>query len=84
MDVVAERFIELVAIQHYRELDPIEKKELVESYRELVRRYKPTIEKEWEKAKIRKLIFLAFQTADGAWLSELYDRYQRIEKGVEP
>ena len=43
---MAERFIELVAIQHYRELDPIEEKEFVESYRELVRRYKPTIEKE--------------------------------------
>ena len=77
MDVVAERFIELVAIQHYRELDQEELKEFAESYKYLVRR-------QWEIAKIRKLIYFAYQTADGAWLAELYDRLQKIEKGVKP
>jgi hypothetical protein len=74
MDVVAERFIELVAIQHYRELNQEEMREFVESYKYLVKR-------QWEIAKIKKLIYFAYQTADGAWLTELYDRLQKIEKG---
>ncbi len=77
MNVVAERFIELVAIQHYRDLDQMEMKEFAESYKYLVRR-------QWEIAKIKKLIYFAYQTADGAWLVELYDRLQKIEKGVRP
>lgn len=72
MDIVAERFIELVAIQHYRELNREEQREFAESYKYLVRR-------QWEIAKIKKLIYFAYQTADGAWLAELYDRLQKIE-----
>lgn len=80
MNPVGERFIELAVTLYYRDLSQEELQEFRESYQALVKRYKPVIEKEYEKAKIRKLIFLAFQTADGAWLTELYDRYQAIER----
>lgn len=81
MNVVKERFIELAVIQRFRKLSQEEEREFAESYRVLVKNYLPIIEKEWEKSKIRKLMYLAYETKDVPWILELYDRLKKIEKG---
>jgi len=71
LNVVAERFIELVVTQHYRPLTETERKELIESYQWLVNR-------QWRVAKLKNLSLVAYMSGDTEWQHEICRELERL------
>ena len=74
MQVVQERFVELIITHGHRDLTEQEEQELFESYQFLKQRY-------WKLAKLKNMLTLAYKTNDMDWVRQLIREIDKVMHG---